>query len=126
MSEFYLQLEGIPPSVNHYKTRFRNGNTVVSKEALAFKQLIAYALHGKYAAGPRFEIILSITLGKKQKGDIDNFPKLVIDGLAEAGAFRSDKGDRVSDARVRHLEIFVNDRERPDVGLTEVYVKGTL
>jgi len=57
-----------------------------------------------------------------ERGDIDNFPKLVLDALADCGVFRDSKGKIVSDAHVMRLEVTKNDRERPDKGYTEVWV----
>jgi crossover junction endodeoxyribonuclease RusA len=126
MNDLYIKLEGIPPSVNHYVKHTRSGRHYTTGEAQGFKDSIALELRDKFTTGTRFEVVLTITLGKKEKGDVDNFPKLILDGLAAAGAFRDKKGKRVSDARVRRLEISVNDRDRPDVGLTEIWAKGTL
>lgn len=78
----------IPPSVNHYKTRFRNGRTVVSQEALAFKAELALAAKHQYVVGKEFSVDMLIVLGKGEKGDVDNFPKLVLDGLAACGFAR--------------------------------------
>jgi Holliday junction resolvase RusA-like endonuclease len=109
--------------VNHYKTRFRNGNTVVSKEALAFKQEIALAVHGRFETGKTFSVEMEITLGKKQKGDVDNFPKLVLDGLADCGTFHNYKGKIVSDAHVRIMRVLVDDYTRPREGKTDICVE---
>ncbi len=118
----YIKVPLIPPSVNHYKTRFRNGNTVVSSKALAFKQEIALAVRGRFVECIYITVVMTVTLGKGECGDIGNFPKLVLDGLADCGAFRDAKGKIVSDAHVLRLEVCVNDRERPDKGFTEVWV----
>lgn len=124
MSEkFYLSIPLVPPSVNHYKTRFRNGNTVVSKSALAFKDAIALLIRGKFAQGKTFAVSMTITLGQGDRGDIDNYPKLVMDGLALAAAFRNRKGEALSDAHVTRMLVCLDRDERPEHGFTEVWVE---
>lgn len=84
---------GIPPSVNHYKMRTRRGVTFVSKEAKMFKSEIGYAVIGagvNAVEAKTFVVGLKIFLGKKQKGDVDNFCKVCLDGLKEAGVIYSD------------------------------------
>jgi crossover junction endodeoxyribonuclease RusA len=118
----YIKVPLIPPSVNHYAKHTRSGKHYVTGEAQAFKDEIALAVKGRYVESIYLSVNMTVTLGKCQKGDVDNFPKLVLDGLAACGAFRDEKGKRVSDAQVRHLEVSVNNRERPDKGYTEVWV----
>jgi Holliday junction resolvase RusA-like endonuclease len=113
---------GIPPSVNHYKVRYRNGRTVVSKEAIAFKDAVGYKANGKYVTARSFYVDLRVTLGRKDKGDADNFPKVVLDGLADAGVFRDRRGARVSDAHVRRLVVVVDCDTRPAIGETRIEV----
>jgi hypothetical protein len=38
----------------------------------------------------RYSVEIEIQLGPKQKGDVDNFPKVVLDGLVIAGVIHSD------------------------------------
>jgi hypothetical protein len=113
----------IPPSVNHYKTRFRNGRTVVSQEALAFKAELALAAKHQYVVGKEFSVDMLIVLGKGEKGDVDNFPKLVLDGLAACGAFQSRKGKGLSDATVSRMGVKVNRNSRPQKGYTCIAVE---
>ena len=35
-------------------------------------------------------VMIAITLPPKARGDVDNFPKVVLDGLVRAGVIRSD------------------------------------
>jgi Holliday junction resolvase RusA-like endonuclease len=119
-----LEIPLVPPSVNHYKTRFRGGNTVVSDEALAFKAAVATYARGNCARGKEFSVIMQITLGKGDRGDVDNFPKLVLDGLAECGAFRDHKDKRLSDAHVNVMQVTVDRKTRPERGSTTITVIG--
>lgn len=114
----------IPPSVNHYKVRFRNGNTVVTPEALAFKAAIAIYARGMALSAKTFSVCLAVTLPKGARGDVDNFPKLCLDGLADCGIFLNRKGQRVSDAYVRHLVVDLDCDSRPDEGRTVITVEG--
>lgn len=107
-----------PPSVNHYKVRFRNGRTVVSDEATAFKAAVAIHARGEMVEAKRFRVTLLVRLGEGQRGDVDNFPKLCLDGLADAGVFRNRKGKRVSDAHVKDLRVVLDDWSRPETGCT--------
>jgi Holliday junction resolvase RusA-like endonuclease len=119
--EFTVPL--IPPSVNEYKTRFRSGNTVVSDQALAFKAAVAVYAKGCYVTGKKFCVHIDVILGKKQRGDVDNFPKLVLDGLADAGVFRDAKGERMTDAHVRRMVVFVDAEVRPEQGFTDIGIE---
>ena len=123
LERLHFIVQGIPPSVNHYKTRFRNGCTVVSKEALAFKRDLAVECMGQSVSARLFTVTILIMLGKGDRGDVDNFPKLVLDGLAECGAFRSLKGKMLTDAYVRHLVVALDCDIRPPVGQTEITVE---
>lgn len=113
----------VPPSVNHYKVRYRNGRTVVSKEAIAFKGAVALFIRGEYVQAKRFSVTIRITLGKGDRGDWDNFPKLVGDGLAAAGAFRDLKGKWLSDAHVRDGRVILDCDTRPECGFTEITIE---
>ena len=116
----------VPPSVNHYKVRYRNGRTVVSDEAHTFKAELALAVKEsarQYAVGKHFSVKMDIVLAAKQKGDVDNFPKLVLDGLAAANVFRNPNGLPVSDAHVCYMTVFVDREGRPAKGYTDITVE---
>jgi len=112
----------VPPSLNHYKTRFRNGNTVVTKEARAFKAAVATYARGEYVRGKSFHVALRVVLPPKARGDVDNFPKLVLDGLADAGVFRDKKGKVITDAHVSSMLVVRDCHTRPECGSTEIEV----
>ena len=113
----------VPPSVNHYKVRFRNGRTVVSKEALGFKEAVALCSRDAgRCEGKTFYLSLRVILGRKDRGDVDNFPKLCLDGLAEAGVLRDRKGKIVSDAHIRMMTVVIDHETRPERGWTEFEV----
>ena len=118
----YIKVPLIPPSVNHYIKHTRSGRHYKTGEAQAFKDEIALAVKGRYVESIYLSVIISVTLGTGERGDVDNFPKLVLDALADCGVFRNSKGIIVSDAHVVRLEVTKNDRARPDKGYTEVWV----
>lgn len=91
--EYTLIVPGIPPSVNHYK-RTRNGRYYVTREALQFKNDIGLfvkraGVPGTIAANT-YELEVFLYLGKGQRGDGDNFWKVIADGLVDAGVIHSD------------------------------------
>jgi Holliday junction resolvase RusA-like endonuclease len=114
----------IPPSVNHYKVPIVIRGRIsfkVTPEAKLFKTLIGYvARKAKTKLQPwngetrnlRYRLRLVVYLGKKQRGDFDNFWKVVADGLKECGAIHSD--DAVDDGHVYKRR----DRERPRTEIT--------
>lgn len=79
-----------PPSVNHYKMRTRKGVTFVSKEAKAFKHAVGVIAAGAGIHATAYRVLVTVYLGAKQKGDVDNFAKCALDGLVEAGVIHSD------------------------------------
>jgi Holliday junction resolvase RusA-like endonuclease len=113
----------VPVSVNHYKVRTRKGHTYVTEEARDFKEALAIFARGGFVEGKSFYVSLTITLGEGDRGDVDNFSKLVLDGLAECGAFRDIDGRELSDNCVTHLEIKIDRKSRPKEGYTTLLVK---
>ncbi len=89
---FTFVVPGIPPSVNHYKKPRRGGRwgMYVTEEALKFKSDLALCAKGMCVPAKRYGVEISIFLGKKQKGDLDNFSKCVLDGMVDAGVIDSD------------------------------------
>jgi Holliday junction resolvase RusA-like endonuclease len=113
----------VPPSVNHYVKHTRTGRSYVTAEATAFKAAIAVYSRGMALSAKTFSVGIAVVLPKKARGDVDNFPKLVLDGLADAGVFLNRKGKRVSDAHVRHLVVDLDSDSRPDEGRTVITVE---
>jgi Holliday junction resolvase RusA-like endonuclease len=93
-SQLSLVIPMTPVSVNHYKKPRRGGfGYFVTKEAKAFKEavaLIAKAHPFKLCGADSYKVSILIALGKGQKGDIDNFAKLSLDSLVDAGVIHSD------------------------------------
>lgn len=114
MSEIRLSIPLVPPSVNHYKMKSKHGHWYVTKEAIAFKQAIAiFAAHRSLPLG-KYELEAIVYLGKGQRGDGDNFWKVIADGLKEAAVIHSDAA--VKDWRIQVRR----DKENPR---TEIIVR---
>jgi len=112
----------VPPSVNHYKVpcRMGHGRVFVTSQAKAFKAAIA--LLGKdqpHFAGKKttYRVEVGIYLGAKQKGDIDNFCKVVLDGLKDAGIIHTDAA--IVDLIVSKRRDYDNPRTEIDVYATD-------
>ena len=113
----------VPPSVNHYVKHTRTGRSYVTAEATAFKAAIAVYSQGMRVTAKKFSVHIEVVLPKGGRGDVDNFPKLVLDGLADCGVFQSIKDKRTSDARVRRLVVDLDSDSRPDEGRTVISVE---
>lgn len=80
----------IPPSVNHYVRHTRDGRHYVTKEATAFKAAIPIAAKQQQVRKHFYTVLIDLTLGPRQRLDIDNCAKVVLDGLVEGGQIHSD------------------------------------
>lgn len=113
-------IPGTPPSVNHYKSRGRAGY-YRRETADSWYATVAAMAHGQTVADKRcnYEVEAVVYLGPKQKGDLDNFAKCLLDSLVHAGVIDTD-------ARVaRLLLVKCRDREaRTAVIVTAVPTKG--
>ena len=109
-----------PPSVNHYKKpvtlRTRNGpvkSFARTPEANAFRDAVAVFARGQSLTPAtlnernkiRYCLTCTVFLGEGQRGDGDNFFKVLADSLAYAGVIHSD-------ARIRTWHIDVEDEDR--------------
>jgi hypothetical protein len=125
-----ITIEGIPPSVNHYKEprgkrRDRNGvmrpRYALSPEAILFRDLVWIAAAGRSIAPEskrdrnlvRYALTVTVYFSKFQRGDGDNFWKCIGDALETAGVIHSD-------ARVRRWLLEVEDEERDNPPRTEI------
>lgn len=90
MTDLSLTIPLVPPSVNHYKVRARNGHYFVTPESKAFKDAVAIIAQGRKVEGKRLQLDIGIYMAAKQRGDLDNFAKLCGDSLQAAGVIRND------------------------------------
>lgn len=88
--ERFFMIPFVPPSVNHYKHRTRSGHYYVTRDAKKFKNAVWVYCREKMPPAKAYSIDITVYLGKGQKGDWDNFPKLVCDGLKDAGVIATD------------------------------------
>ncbi len=110
----------VPPNLNHYLRHTRDGRHYVTAEAKAFKSAVAICGRHHHVSGKTFMVSIKIVLGPKQRMDVDGGVKLVLDGLADYGVFRDMKGEIVSDAYVRRLNVILDADSRPERGYTEI------
>ena len=73
----------VPPTVNHYVRHTRKGEHYLTRAAKAFKDAVAICAAGRSIDddAKRVQVAISIYLGRGDRGDIDNYPKCVLDGL---------------------------------------------
>lgn len=90
LPEVRIELKGmIPPSVNHYVKHTRAGRHYKTKEANDFAFTLAVLSKGSVQA-EAYRLEVFVYLGAKQKGDGDNFFKVVADALVTARVITSD------------------------------------
>jgi len=83
----------VPPSGNHYKKPVRRGDFLgfyLTKEAKAFKEAVWVCAAHRWVDAKRFQVSVVVYLAKKQRGDFDNFWKLILDGLEDSKVIYSD------------------------------------
>ena len=106
-----IEIPLLPASINHYVEHKARGVHVKSNEAKGFENAFSLFVKGEYAvsAVPSFAAKIQIVLPLKKKGDVDNFPKQILDCAAKAAMLRSVKGLQLSDCYVRRLEVEIYD-----------------
>ena len=98
----------VPPSTNHYKNKNRQtGRWYVTKEWESFKAAVSIFARGKRVLAKLYEVDLVIYLGKRKRGDGDNFVKACFDGLQAAGVVHSDAAIK------KHSVTLLRDWQRP-------------
>ena len=80
----------VPPSVNHYVKHTKTGGHYRTRAADAFMEGIWVHSGRRKMRAKAYSVEAVIYLGKGQKGDTDNFAKVIGDGLAKAGVIHSD------------------------------------
>lgn len=107
MGKIKIEVPYLPPSVNSWWKRNRNGGVRISDKAREFKQNVAYYVFWKYnfTKKPVFEkenlkVNLVLNFKSNVKCDIDNYCKGVLDSLT--GILWAD------DKQISHLTIEKN------------------
>lgn len=102
----------VPPSVNHYVTH-GGGHHKKTPEAEAFERdflrVLPPNIRERFVTGDRFSVTLHITPAPGGKGDIDNYPKLLLDCIGKAGMLRDSKGKNLTDAKIKILHLYLDD-----------------
>ena len=99
-----------PPSGNHYKS-FRvigkHASWYLTPAAKAWHQAVAVFGRGQVVAGSAHHVTYTVYQGAGSRGDVDNYAKVILDGLVRAGVLKSD-------ASVVSLHCYKRrDRENP-------------
>ena len=124
MTELSLTIQMEPPSGNHYKS-FRvigkHASWYLTKEAKAWhaavKKELTEAGHELFGIIPEVrgnahEITYTVYQGTGSRGDVDNYAKVILDGLVKAGVLKSD-------ASVVAMHAYkVRDRANPRTEIT--------
>ena len=88
---FYINVPAIPPSVNNYVRHSRSGIHYKTREAEAFAEMVVLAAReNRDQKVEAVRVVIAVCLGPGNRGDIDNFPKVVLDSLVRCKAIRSD------------------------------------
>ena len=98
MKELRITVPLEPISVNHYKSmriiQPREGkpfiSTYVTKAADAYFEALAVCAAGRQIRAEAYAVGFCVYMGKGSRGDVDNFSKVILDGLVKAGVIHSD------------------------------------
>lgn len=117
MNELRLTIQMEPPSGNHYKS-FRvigkHASWYLTKAAKVWHEEVAIVGSRREVAGKAHEITYTVYQGSGSRGDVDNYAKVILDGLVKAGVLKSD-------ASVVSLHAHkLRDRDNPR---TEIHVR---
>jgi crossover junction endodeoxyribonuclease RusA len=81
----------VPPSVNNYVRHTRRGIHYKTRAAGAFEDAVAICSRGQEVRKSKaYRVKVSVYLGFNQKGDVDNFGKVVLDSLVRTRVIKSD------------------------------------
>lgn len=111
-----LVIPGTPPSGNHYVKHTRTGRHYVTGEARKFKEDVSLLAQGQSMPPGRYHVDMWVYMGHGEKGDVDNFPKVALDALRDAGVIKSDA--MVDDLEVHKRRDAVNPRTVISIYLT--------
>lgn len=107
MTDLRLTIPLVPPSVNSY-VRHARGRHYLTPEVKAFKDAIAILARGQQVIAKLYQVDIHVFYGKKERGDLDNRAKVVLDGLQAAGVIVSDS--RVSALNMQKHKDWINPR----------------
>ena len=93
MAELKIEIPGIPPSGNHYKTYRVVGKHVQwyhTAKAKAWWGIVAAKAAGRQIRGLSYVVSYVVYLPTARKQDVDNFAKCTLDSLTRAGVIHDD------------------------------------
>ena len=111
MTELEITVPMIPPSANHYVKHTRNGRHYITKEAIAFRAAIALFAKGQQIRFKFYAVEIYLCLGPKQKQDLDNCAKVVLDSLVKGSIIDSD-------AKITCLTLHKRRWDKPSTQIT--------
>lgn len=80
----------VPPSVNHYVKHTSSGKHYKTAGAIEFQNAVSLLSRKQKVRGNAYKCEIWVYLGKAQKGDVDNFAKVVLDSLVKAEVIDTD------------------------------------
>jgi crossover junction endodeoxyribonuclease RusA len=90
MSELRLTIPLQPPTVNHYVKHTRAGRHYLTAAATAWYQAVGIIARGAFLDGKQHAVEYTVYQGHGNRGDVDGYAKVILDGLVKAGVLRSD------------------------------------
>ena len=127
MQKIQFSIPLLPPSVNHYVVH-GGGFHRKTAEAKGWESAFPLFSRQQFVVGSAFAVTVWIYFGPKDRGDIDNFSKLILDCIAKSGMLVDEKGNRLSDAKVIELHTFLRSgKEDRKLGpKTEIMIESIL
>jgi len=101
----------IPPSANHYVKHTRSGRHYITAEAKAFREAVVLFSRGQQVRYPFYAMEIYLNLGPKQKQDLDNCAKVILDSLVLAEIIDSD-------AKITCLTLHKKRHKQPSTQIT--------
>ena len=80
----------LPPSVNNYVRHTRKGQHYVTGEAKAFKEAVGLFSNNECVRFKSYFIEIFLNLGPRERMDVDNCSKVILDALKDAEIIHSD------------------------------------
>lgn len=99
----------LPPSVNHYVEHPAQGVHRKSAAAKAWERDWPLFAKGQFVQGERFFVAIRYTFGPRDRFDVDNLNKMVLDCISKSGMLRDMKGKWLSDAWIKYMTVEIRD-----------------
>jgi len=114
----------LPPSVNHYVTH-GGGFHRKTAEAKGWENTFPLFSRRQFVVGKAFSVSIKIFFGPGDRGDVDNFSKMILDCISKNGMLVDEKGKKLSDAKVIEEHVFLmNGKEDRKIGpKTEITIE---